>query len=118
MAECRVPPYGWRCTRERYHDGPCAAVRIPGQHYELPVRPYPRLLRWLLRWLQGKCQHYMLRADILEGCGDDYAVRWCETCGAHCVVIDGTATPMRECRPDFEPPHRTRREYPKPAGDP
>lgn len=23
---CRVPPQGWRCTREPGHDGPCAAV--------------------------------------------------------------------------------------------
>lgn len=23
---CNVPPEGWRCTRERGHDGPCAAV--------------------------------------------------------------------------------------------
>lgn len=22
---CDVPPPGWRCTRERGHDGPCAA---------------------------------------------------------------------------------------------
>ena len=24
--ECDVPPFGWRCTREKDHDGPCAAV--------------------------------------------------------------------------------------------
>lgn len=23
---CDVPPVGWRCTREPYHEGPCAAV--------------------------------------------------------------------------------------------
>ncbi len=26
---CMIPPPGWRCTRERGHDGPCAAVSIP-----------------------------------------------------------------------------------------
>ena len=25
--ECDVPPTGWRCTRRKGHDGPCAAVR-------------------------------------------------------------------------------------------
>lgn len=23
---CTIPPEGWRCTRTRGHDGPCAAV--------------------------------------------------------------------------------------------
>ena len=27
--ECDVPPLGWRCTRGRGHDGPCAAVECP-----------------------------------------------------------------------------------------
>lgn len=70
--------------------------------YHLPVRKYPRLWVWLLRWLKGKCQHWNLKADILEGSGGDYAIRWCETCGAHSVVINCAHTPMRECRPDFE----------------
>ncbi len=26
--ECQVPPAGWRCTRERGHSGPCAAVEV------------------------------------------------------------------------------------------
>lgn len=26
LAKCDVPPPGWRCTREKVHDGPCAAV--------------------------------------------------------------------------------------------
>lgn len=25
---CRVPPAGWRCTRESGHEGPCAAVPV------------------------------------------------------------------------------------------
>lgn len=50
--------------------------------YELPVKPYPRWWAWLLRWLQRKCQHYALKADILEGQHPDYSVKWCETCGA------------------------------------
>jgi hypothetical protein len=43
-----------------------------------------------LRWLQRKCEHAALKADILEACGGDYSVRWCETCGAVWVTIDGT----------------------------
>lgn len=60
--------------------------------YRLPVRKYPWHLRWLLRWLQRRCHHYALKADILEACGGDYAVRWCETCGAVWLVCDGTPT--------------------------
>jgi hypothetical protein len=26
IRECDIPPCGWRCTRARGHDGPCAAV--------------------------------------------------------------------------------------------
>lgn len=26
--KCKVPPAGWRCTREAGHDGPCAAIKI------------------------------------------------------------------------------------------
>lgn len=51
---------------------------------------YPRWLRWLLRLLQRQCQHYTMKADILEGCGGDYQVRWCETCGAIMLIVDGT----------------------------
>lgn len=28
-APCTIPPKGWRCTRTRGHDGPCAAVPTP-----------------------------------------------------------------------------------------
>jgi hypothetical protein len=31
---CRVPPAGWRCTRQRGHDGPCAAVPDPANVIE------------------------------------------------------------------------------------
>lgn len=27
--ECDVPPLGWRCTRGKGHEGPCAAVECP-----------------------------------------------------------------------------------------
>lgn len=57
---------------------------------ERATRPYPRLWRWLLRWLQRKCQHHALKADILEGCSPDHSVRWCETCGAVWIAIDGS----------------------------
>ena len=26
---CDVPPFGWRCTRAKGHEGPCAAVPAP-----------------------------------------------------------------------------------------
>ena len=60
--------------------------------YHLPVRKYPKVWARLLRWLQRKCNHHALKADILEGCGGYYAVRWCETCGAVWLVCDGAPT--------------------------
>lgn len=27
--ECQAPPLGWRCTRVKGHEGPCAAVECP-----------------------------------------------------------------------------------------
>ena len=27
--ECDVPPFGWRCTRGKNHEGPCAAIACP-----------------------------------------------------------------------------------------
>jgi hypothetical protein len=63
--------------------------RIYDQKFVLPVKKYPRLLAPLLRWFQKRCRHWNLKADILEGCGGDYSVRWCETCGAVWIVIDG-----------------------------
>jgi len=72
--------------------------------YRLPVRPYPRLLRRPLRWLQRLCRHRGLKADVLEGCGGVYSVRWCETCGAVWLVIDGTPCGSpRMCEPTYEP---------------
>jgi hypothetical protein len=31
---CPVPPAGWYCTRERGHDGPCAALPYTREEYE------------------------------------------------------------------------------------
>lgn len=28
--QCDVPPEGWKCTREKGHEGPCAAVPLNG----------------------------------------------------------------------------------------
>lgn len=28
-SECDLPPFGWRCTRGKGHEGPCAAVECP-----------------------------------------------------------------------------------------
>lgn len=82
-----------------YHTAHCCERRRRGirppksdlEGYHLPNRrAYPRLLRPILRWLQRRCQHKALKADILEGCGGVYAVRWCEVCGAYWLTIDGT----------------------------
>lgn len=27
--KCDIPPKGWKCTLEKGHDGPCAAVPVP-----------------------------------------------------------------------------------------
>lgn len=32
--ECEMPPKGWLCTREKGHDGPCAAYPVGGITYE------------------------------------------------------------------------------------
>lgn len=59
--------------------------------YVLPNRRlFPRLLRPVLHWLQRRCQHKALKADVLEGCAYPHSVRWCETCGAIWLVIEGT----------------------------
>lgn len=29
MEKCKKAPKGWTCTRERGHDGPCAAIKNP-----------------------------------------------------------------------------------------
>jgi hypothetical protein len=73
-------------------------------NYKLPnTRKYPWYLVWLLRWLQRRCQHYALKADILESCDRVYSVRWCETCGGVWVVVDGTPQGwLRMCEPTFE----------------
>lgn len=74
--------------------------------YELPVKPYPKRWAWLLRWLQRKCQHYAMKADLLEGGSRDHAVRWCETCGASWITVGGTPCGLpRMCEPTYEKPH-------------
>src|SRR5262245_41396861 len=78
--------------------------------YELPVRPYPKLWAWLLRRLQRKCNHYAMKADVLEGCAYPYNVRWCETCGAFLLTIEGTPCGSpRRCEPTYETPHSINR---------
>jgi hypothetical protein len=73
--------------------------------YQLPVKPYPRWLAPLLRLLQRKCKHFALKTDVLEGCGGVFALRWCETCGAVWMTIDGTPCGMpRMPEPTWERP--------------
>ena len=65
--------------------------------------PYPRFWRRILRWLQRKCQHHAMKADILEGGHDCISVKWCETCGAVWLAIDGSPCGMpRLCEPTWE----------------
>lgn len=71
--------------------------------YRLPVRPYPHLLRWPLRWLQRRCRHHALKADVMQGCCGNFALRWCETCGAIWMTIEGTPCGSpRMCEPTWE----------------
>ena len=35
MDHCDRPPAGWRCSRERGHDGPCPATPAPGATVEV-----------------------------------------------------------------------------------
>lgn len=37
---CPVPPAGWYCTRERGHDGPCAAWPYPREDIDPPVQSW------------------------------------------------------------------------------
>jgi hypothetical protein len=95
-----------RVIADLHREFPPATVNRGGrpfdERYHLPVRRYPRLLRWPLRWLQRLCRHHNTKADILEACGGVYAVRWCETCGAIMTVVDGAPCGMMR-RP--EPHH-------------
>lgn len=36
--KCDVPPFGWFCTREKGHDGPCAAYPNTPLHYTIMVQ--------------------------------------------------------------------------------
>lgn len=76
---------------DRPLDEPVTIKRRYNEPYRLPnTKKYPRLFAWLLRLLQRRCQHYALKADILEGCAYPHAVRWCETCGGIWTTIEGT----------------------------
>jgi hypothetical protein len=77
-------------------------LKVVGNEFQR-VRKYPRYLAWLLRWLQRRCKHHTMKADILEGSAGVFAVRWCETCGAVLVVVDGTPCGNpRLCEPTWE----------------
>lgn len=61
------------------------------------------LWRRALRWLQRKCRHAAMKADILEGDAAGLAVRWCETCGAVQRVAGGNPYgPPRLPEPTWE----------------
>lgn len=72
------------------------------ERYCLPVKKYPRLLAWLLRLLQRRCEHWNLKADILEACSKTYSIRWCATCGAYSIVTAGAPSPIHLPEPTWE----------------
>ncbi len=79
------------------------SLRIDQKGRLVQVRKYPWMLAWLLRWLQRKCKHHTMKADLLEGDCPPYAIRWCETCGAVLYVLDGTPCGVpRMCEPMWE----------------
>lgn len=40
------------------------------------------IFKRLLKWLQRRCEHKAMKADLLEGDSREFAVAWCEECGA------------------------------------
>ena len=59
---CDSPPPGWYCTRERGHDGPCAALPLHSS-----TRPEPKFIAW-------RC----------EKCGSYHAVLFPDSECDHC----------------------------------
>lgn len=57
--ECDVPPIGWRCTREKGHEGPCAA---------LPMKGYEEILEEALK-LSNEDKLWLID-KLLEDTGD------------------------------------------------
>lgn len=49
-ATCKLPPYGWWCSREKDHEGPCAARRHPDKS---PVHPRVLLERAEIKYLDA-----------------------------------------------------------------
>jgi hypothetical protein len=63
-----------------------------------------RLLRMVLHWIQRRCDHVEMKADILEGEGRS-TVAWCETCGAVRINNREIRTPEPTWHP-FCPVHK------------
>ena len=80
-SECEAPPIGWRCTRTRGHDGPCAAVVSPEDRafVERSMRRIRdavdaeryRCLRSIRHWSIVDGRGYELRDDGLDSAIDD-----------------------------------------------
>jgi len=51
-----------------------------------------KLQNFILDSLQVKCKHYdhWVKADILEGDYEGLNIHWCERCGSHQIVIQGS----------------------------
>ena len=62
--ECLVPPAGWRCTRRRGHDGPCAAVQ--DRRYWHLADPKMRLCK---HSTMERLKKGMLMIDRCKKCG-------------------------------------------------
>ena len=65
--KCLLPPSGWYCTRERGHDGPCAAVEhadtvlTPSKEWSDLVRRLPSMF---LDFREGRGQLTHIMAEI------------------------------------------------------
>lgn len=80
-SECAAPPIGWRCTRTRGHDGPCAAAPAPEDRVfvergmrrirdAVDAERY-RCLRSIRHWSIVDGRGYELRDDGLDSAIDD-----------------------------------------------
>ena len=65
---CDVPPLGWTCTRNKGHEGPCAASKSPSQKESLEalIEAVDRVLD------EGPCDcsdhHRYEKGEHLSGC--------------------------------------------------
>lgn len=59
------------------------------------------LTKRVLRWLQRRCRHEQMVADVLEGCAEPHEVAWCPTCGALRIKHARGYANQRQCEPTW-----------------